>query len=174
ALRRDKSAVAHAKPDQASRRVLVVSTDPAHSLGDALAIRLSSAPRPVRRRLDAAELDARRAFARWLQENRHALGDILQHGTWLDTTDVDSLLDLSFPGLDELVGLMEIERLSRGGEYDVIVVDTAPTGHTLRLLAAPETVGVLAGVLDALQQEHRLIRDRLARVTRGPEAADQL
>jgi hypothetical protein len=107
-------------------------------------------------------------------ENRRALGEILEHGTWLDSTDVDTLLDLSFPGLDELVGLMEIDRFARGGHYDVIVVDTAPTGHTLRLLAAPETVGVVAGVLDALQDEHRVIRDQLARVTRGPEAADRL
>jgi arsenite-transporting ATPase len=182
ALRRDRSAFALAisgalPPDKSaatSGRVLVVSTDPAHSLGDALGLPLSSVPRRIRRRLDAMELDARRAFARWLRENRRALGDILEHGTWLDASDVDSLLDLSFPGIDELVGLMEIERLARSGQYEVIVVDTAPTGHTLRLLAAPETVGVVAGVLDALQDEHRVIRDQLARVTRGPEAADRL
>ena len=154
--------------------MLVVSTDPAHSLGDTLDVKLSSTPRQVRRGLDAVELDAPRAFARWLQDHRRALGDIFEHGTWLDSGDVDALLDLSFPGVDELVGLMEIARLASAKPYDVIVVDTAPTGHTLRLLAAPETVRVVAGVLDALQAEHRLIRDRLARVARGPEAADRL
>ena len=155
-------------------RVLVVSTDPAHSLGDALDVKLSSTPRQIRRGLDAVELDAPRALARWLRDHRRALGDILEHGTWLDSSDVDALLDLSFPGVDELVGLMEIERLASAKPYDFIVVDTAPTGHTLRLLAAPETVGVVAGVLDALQAQHRLIRDRLARVAHGPEAADRL
>ena len=160
--------------DRAPGGVLVVSTDPAHSLGDALDVKLSSRPRQIRRGLDAVELDAPRALARWLQDHRRALGDILEHGTWLDSSDVDALLDLSFPGVDELVGLMEIERLASAKPYDVIVVDTAPTGHTLRLLAAPETVGVVAGVLDALQAQHRLIRDRLARVARGPEAADRL
>jgi len=121
------------------------------------------------------ELDGSRAFARWLREHRRPLGDILEHGTWLDRGDVDALLDLSLPGIDELVGLIEIDRLAawRGGKYDVVVVDTAPTGHTLRLLSAPDTVAAVAGLLDALQQEHRLIRERFARVRR-PEAADEL
>ena len=86
---------------------------------------------------------------------------------------MNALLSLSIPGIDELVGLIEIVRLSRAGEYDDVIVDTAPTGHTLRLLAAPETVATLAHVLDALREEHRLIRDQLARVGR-PEAADRL
>ena len=157
-------------------RVLIVSTDPAHSLGDALRIRLSGVTVVPRAgfsgALRALELDARRAFARWLSRHRRPLGDILEQGTWLDREDVEQLLDLSIPGIDELVGLLEITRLSRTGIADVIVVDTAPTGHTLRLLAAPETVGAMSGVLDALHEEHRLIRDRLARVGR-PEASDR-
>jgi arsenite-transporting ATPase len=169
-----------------------VSTDPAHSLGDALGVRLSSTPRRVAGvrpgSLDAVELDAPRAFTRWLKEHRGPLGEILEHGTWLDREDVESLLDLSIPGVDELVGILEITRLAEGERkarqarkegipaasgYDLIVVDTAPTGHTLRLLAAPETVAAVAAVLDALQREHRLIREQLARVGR-PEAADRL
>jgi len=152
--------------------VLLVSTDPAHSLGDALGVALSSRPGAIRRRLHAVELDAPRAFARWLKEHRRALGEILEHGTWLDADDVDALLDLSIPGIDELVGLLEVARLSSAG-YDLIVVDTAPTGHTLRLLAAPEAVAAVAGILDLLQQDHRVIREQLARVGR-PEAADRL
>ena len=165
------------------KRVLVVSTDPAHSLGDALRKKLSArvtvvgqalTPRATSQgALYALELDARRAFARWLREHRRPLGDILEQGTWLDREDVEELLDLSIPGIDELVGLLEITRLSRSGLADLIVVDTAPTGHTLRLLASPETVGAVASVLDALHEEHRLIRDQLARVGR-PEASDRL
>jgi len=169
ALRRDTSA-----------RILLVSTDPAHSLGDALGAMLSSAPRRVRPRLDAVELDAPRAFARWLDANRTALRDILEQGTWLDRDDIDSLLGLSIPGIDELAGILEIGRLAdaprKGGSsgYNVIVVDTAPTGHTLRLLAAPDAVAAVAEVLDALREEHRVIRDQLARVGGRADAADRL
>jgi len=171
------SAAAHAVARSAAGdRVLIVSTDPAHSLGDALGVRLSSVTKRVRRSLDAVELDAPRAFARWLKTNRRPLGEILEHGTWLDREDVEALLGLSIPGVDELMGILEIDRLAhhRGASaYDVIVVDTAPTGHTLRLLSAPETVTAVAEVLGELQQEHRLIREQLARVGR-PEAADRL
>ena len=75
------------------------------------------------------------------------------------------------PGIDELVGLVEIVRLSAG--FEVVVVDTAPTGHALRLLAAPQAVPSLVRVLDALQRDHRIVRKQLARVDR-PEAADRL
>src|SRR5262249_21794961 len=123
--------------------VLLVSTDPAHSLRDALGTRL---PRGLR----AVELDARKAFARWLDGHRAAAADVLEHGTWLDRDDIDALLELPLPGIDELVGLIEIDRIarperSRGARsYDLVVVDTAPTGHTLRLLGAPATVRALA------------------------------
>jgi arsenite-transporting ATPase len=193
------SAFALARPG--SQRVLLVSTDPAHSLGDALGVRLSSMPRKVWRNLDAVELNAPRAFTRWLGEHRRPLGEVIEHGTWLDRDDVDALLDLSIPGVDELVGVLEIARLAgldcaaRGGEgegaphkgrdgarrnalrpvhsYDLVVVDTAPTGHTLRLLAAPQAVAAVAEALDALQEQHRVIRDQLARVGR-PDASDRL
>jgi len=166
---------------RSGRQVLAVSTDPAHSLGDVLAARLSARPRAVRlaRRagtsgtLHATEIDARRAFARWLRTHQQALGEIVEQGTWLDREDVDALLGLSIPGIDELVGLSEVIRLAEDRDYDEVIVDTAPTGHTLRLLAAPETVATLAHALDALHEEHRLIRDQLARVGR-PEASDRL
>jgi arsenite-transporting ATPase len=100
------------------------------------------------------------------------MGQVLEHGTWLDRADIDALLDLPLPGVDELVGMMEIARLAEA-RYDTIIVDTAPTGHTLRLLASPQNVAAVADVLDALQHEHRLIRERLARVGR-PESSDRL
>jgi arsenite-transporting ATPase len=168
-------------------RVLVVSTDPAHSLGDALGRRLTGRPTaiPLRRRrprggsLDAVELDAARAFARWLRAHRQPLVDVIEHGTWLDRDDAEALVELSIPGVDELMGLLEILRWAKPSSgsglrrYDLVIVDTAPTGHTLRLLTAPAAVEAVASVLDALQEDHRFVRERI--VGRAePEPADRL
>jgi len=143
------------------RRVLVVSTDPAHSLGDALGERLSARPRRISRGLFAAELDADRALSRWFRQRERAFRVLASRGTYLDDEDVDQLLSQSLPGVDELIGLVELTRLSAAGEYDRVVVDTAPTGHTLRLLAMPDTLARLARVLGDLQQKHRWMSQSL-------------
>jgi arsenite/tail-anchored protein-transporting ATPase len=153
------------------RRVLVVSTDPAHSLGDAIGERLSGRPRRLWRGLFAAELDADGALLRWFRERERAFRVLASRGTYLDDEDVDQLFSQSLPGVDELIGLIELLRLSGAGKYDQVVVDTAPTGHTLRLLAMPETLARLGRVLLDLQQKHRWMSQSL----RGrylPDASD--
>lgn len=147
---------------ESGRRILIVSTDPAHSLGDALGEPLSPEPRPIRTRrgtLLAAELDAEAALERWRDRHREALRTLAERGTYLDEEDVDRLLGLSLPGADELFGLLELARLARerpeAAAYDEVVVDTAPTAHTLRLLAMPEALQRYAAALDRLQSRHR-------------------
>lgn len=137
-----------------------------------LRVRLGATPKRVQPGVSAVELDAPRAFRRWLTQHRRALADLLERGTWLDRQDVHALLDLTIPGVDELAGLIEISALA-SGPYAQVIVDTAPTGHTLRLLAAPSAVTVVADVLDALQEDHRIIQQRFARVVRK-DAADRL
>jgi len=147
-------------------RTLVVSTDPAHSLADALDARLSASPRRMRGNLFAVQLDADRALSRWLRARARSFRVIASRGTYLDDEDIDSLFRLSLPGVDELVGLVELRRLARG--FEEVVVDTAPTGHTLRLLAMPATLAKLAEVLDDLQGKHRA----MARSLRGSVRRD--
>jgi arsenite-transporting ATPase len=156
----------------AKRQVLVVSTDPAHSLGDALGARLSSAPRAVRPELYAVELDADRALSRWFGERERAFRVLASRGTYLDDEDVDQLLSQSLPGVDELIGLVELTRLASQRPYDEVVVDTAPTGHTLRLLAMPDTLARFARVLGDLQQKHRWMAQSL-RGRYVPDASDE-
>jgi arsenite-transporting ATPase len=156
--------------------VLLISTDPAHSLGDALARDLGPRPTVVRGgrgRLAAVELDADRALARWLGARRRHLRTIVERGTYLDADDVDRLLDLSLPGVNELVGLVEIQRLAGAAAYDDVVVDTAPTGHTLRLLAMPATLARMAVVLDDMEAKHRLLAETLGG-GRRPDAAHRV
>lgn len=160
----------------AGLRTLVVSTDPAPSLGDALVVRLGSAPRRVpllRGSLHAVELDAARALERWLSQHRDALERIALRGTWLDREDVARLLRLSLPGIDEMAALFEIARFGRMRRFDVIVVDTAPTGHTLRMLAMPETLRTIAQVFDRMQAKHRAMVDALGGGWR-PDAEDAI
>jgi arsenite/tail-anchored protein-transporting ATPase len=157
-------------------RVLIVSTDPAHSLADALADRLGPEARRVRSapgELYAAELDADRALGRWLRARDAAFHTIAARGTYLDDEDIDRLLSLSFPGVDELVGLVELTRLAHVRPYDEVVVDTAPTGHTLRLLEMPETLARLAQVLDDMHEKHRFLATSLGGGWR-PDFADEV
>ncbi|MBX3210217.1 MAG: TRC40/GET3/ArsA family transport-energizing ATPase, partial [Labilithrix sp.] len=156
-------------------RVLVVSTDPAHSLSDALGLALGADARRVggvAGALWAAELDADRALTRWLREREDAIRVIADRGTYLDEEDVDRFLSLSLPGVDELVGLVELVRLSRTRPFDEIVVDTAPTGHTLRLLEMPDTLARLGEVLDGMHAKHRFLASSLGGAWR-PDFADE-
>ena len=137
---------------------------------------LSAVPRPIPLRrgvLHAAEIDAPRALERWLAERRDTLERIALRGTWLDEDDVSRLLQLSLPGIDELAALFEIARAGRSGRYDLIVVDTAPTGHTLRMLAMPDSLRAVARVFDRMQAKHRVIVEAL-RGRWTPDAEDAL
>ena len=160
----------------ARQRTLVVSTDPAHSLGDALGHRLGARVTHVPAggtTLDAVELDADRALACWLRGRRGALRLIAERGTYLDDADLDRFLGLSFPGVDELGGLLELTRVAETGRYDTVVVDTAPTGHTLRLLAVPEVLRRIAAVLGEMLAKHHFLLTRLSGQDRR-DAADRL
>ena len=155
--------------------VLVLSTDPAHSLGDALDVPLGPRPRriPGRGRLTGVEIDAPAGFRRFLSRRRQKLAAIVERGTYLDREDVDRFVALSLPGVDELIALLEMSRLARAGGHDLVVVDTAPTGHTLRLLAMPALLSRVAELLDDLSAKHRFLARSLGGRYR-PDATDAL
>lgn len=136
-------------------RTLLISADPASSLSDVLGLRIGRRPRVVARNLAAADVDARAAVAAWLAPRRPLLARLALRGTYLDADDVARLLRLTLPGIDEAVSLFEISARSSG--YASVVVDTAPTGHTLRLLGSSAVVARGARFLDALQERHRAV-----------------
>ena len=122
--------------------------------------------------LAAVELDADRALERWLADRRRDRSHHRGSRTYLDEDDVDRLLALSLPAStsDRLIAL---QRLAQRAAYDDVVVDTAATGHTLRLLAMPETLTRIAAVLGDMLAKHRFLGESLAGVHRG-DAADAL
>ena len=109
----------------------------------------------------AAEIDAGKALDRWLASRRAALEQIALRGTWLDEEDVAGLLRLSLPGIDEVAAQLEIARFGGDVRFDRIVVDTAPTGHTLRMLSMPETLQRIAEVFERLHAKHRVMVEAL-------------
>jgi arsenite-transporting ATPase len=131
---------------------LLVSTDPAHSLADSLA------DLTLPQNLKSIEIDARQCLFSFKKKHDSHLREIAARGTFLDDKDIRQFLDLSLPGLDELMAFLEITRLAEDGTHDCIVVDTAPTGHTLRLLTMPELIKKWLKALDALLAKHRYMK----------------
>lgn len=119
-------------------RTLVLSTDPAHSLADSFDLELSHAPRLVKPNLWGAELDALVELAdNWGSVQRYITQVLQARG--LDGVQAEELAIL--PGMDEIFGLVRMKRHYDEGEYDVLIVDSAPTGTALRLLSLPEVGG---------------------------------
>jgi arsenite-transporting ATPase len=123
---------------------LLFSTDPAHSLSDSLEQPVGPGIRPVAGcpNLWALELDARSALAGFKQQFGEELYDLVMSATYLGEEDARDLLDLELPGLDELMGLHQIFSLlsETPPRFQHMVWDSAPTGHTLRLLDLPTLI----------------------------------
>lgn len=116
-------------------RTLVVSADAAHSLGDVFGASLGPEPRRLAERLDALEIDARHVIEAHWGRVRAYLVELLRY-QGIDEVVADELALL--PGADELATLVCVEEWASSGDYDLILVDCAPTGSTLRLVTLPE------------------------------------
>jgi arsenite-transporting ATPase len=123
-------------------RTLILSADPAHSLGDVLGVPLfhadadpSNDPIPVAPRLDALEVDARATLDRHWGSIRDYLISLFRH-QGIEGVIADELALL--PGAEEIAALLSLEEAAASGRYDLCVVDCAPTGSTLRLVTLPE------------------------------------
>jgi arsenite-transporting ATPase len=152
------------KPDNS---ILLFSTDPAHSLSDSFAVKIGNRLVQVAERkgakLIAYEMDAALALERFRAAHGQVLAKIAERGTLLDDEDIHELLNLSLPGLDEVMSLFELSELDREGKYAHIVVDTAPSGHTSRLLRLPEVFARMVNALDRMGEKHRYMVAHFAR-----------
>jgi len=146
------------------RSLLLISTDPAHSLQDSFS---GAQPPP---NLKVMELDAQAYLHAFQEKNRQRLMEIASRGTFLDEEDINRFLELSLPGMDELMAFLEISRWVKEGAYDGIIMDTAPTGHTLRLMEMPDLIRKWLEALDALLAKHRYMK----KLFRGSYQRDDL
>ena len=150
-----------------NQSILLFSTDPAHSLSDSLDIKIGNRLVAVKQlrgaRLFAYEMDASLALERFRAEHGKVLAEIAERGTLLDEDDINELLSLSLPGMDEVMSLFELSELDREAAYAHIVVDTAPSGHTSRLLRLPAVFDRMVKALDLMGDKHRYIVAHFAR-----------
>src|SRR5215213_3371443 len=164
----------------AGESLLLFSTDPAHSLSDSLDTEIGDRTAEVARRgrredaprLFAREMDAAAALEAFKRQHRAVLAEIADRGTILDETDINDLLDLSLPGMDEVMALFELSEVERAGEFARVVVDTAPSGHTSRMLRLPEVFARWVGALDVMSEKHRYMVAHFAR--RGRVREDEV
>jgi arsenite/tail-anchored protein-transporting ATPase len=145
-----------------TRPTILFTTDPASSLGDIVS---SSG------NLTVESLDAEALYSRFLSTHLDAFLEIADRGTYLDREELRRFFELSLPGIDELMAWMHIGELAEENAESTIVVDTAPTGHTLSMLSSSEHFRQLALALDAMQEKHRAM---LRQFTRRVDVRDAM
>lgn len=119
------------------KKTLVMSTDPAHSVADSFGVDLSPEPTEVAPNLWAEQIDAQqRLEENWREIQQHAIAVL----NWAGLEDVAAEELSVIPGLDELFSLVDVKKHHDDDPYDVLVVDCAPTGETLRLLSLPDVI----------------------------------
>ncbi len=153
-------------------RILLFSTDPAHSIGDCLGLRVQCAPTKVILNLDAQEINAEADFEKIRMDYREELEDFLRDtlpnlDITFDREVLERLLDLAPTGLDEIMALTTIMDHLDSGRYDMIVVDAAPSGHLLRLLELPELIRDWLRIFFSLLLKYR-------RIMRFPHLSERL
>ncbi|MEI6692480.1 MAG: TRC40/GET3/ArsA family transport-energizing ATPase [Chlorobium sp.] len=131
------SAATAVRLSQLGYRTLVLSTDPAHSLSDSFNLPLGPEPTKIRENLHAIEVNPYVDLKQnWQSVQKFYTKIFMGQGVSGVVADEMTIL----PGMEELFSLLRIKRYKASGLYDVLVLDTAPTGETLRLLSLPDTL----------------------------------
>jgi arsenite-transporting ATPase len=155
---------------EAGLRTVVVSTDPAHSLADAYDVALGDRATPIAPNLWGQQLNARLRFEEAWDDVRAYVVGVLD---WAGADAVEAEELAVIPGLDEVFALADIKAFAQSGEFDVVVVDCAPTAETIRLLSLPDVLGwYMDRMFEAQRRVTRLTRPVVSRMTSLPIAGD--
>lgn len=156
-------------------KVLIVSTDPAHNLSDAFCQKIGREPTPIQGfdNLSAMEIDANND----MEEMQRSMAEQQQGAAEDNDGGLNAMfseLTNSIPGIDEAMSFSELMKQVQGLDYDVVVFDTAPTGHTLRLLSFPTILEKALGkVMELKDRFGGLIGQATAMMGGGNPAATQ-
>lgn len=148
-----------------ARKVLIFTTDPAPSLADSFGQAIGNEPTAVAGvpNLFAMEIDAKKVLKEFKEEYGSEILEILQQGTYLADEETEELFQLDIPGLDEVMSFKKIIDFMESSDYQIYLVDTAPTGHTLRLLMLPELLDNWIKFLATLRWKYHVMVQRFAR-----------
>ncbi len=116
-------------------RTIVLSTDAAHSLADSFDLKIGKEPIEIAPKLHAQEIDVLYQMDKYWGKVQDYFRSLLQ---WRGVDELIADEVSILPGMDELASLLQIVHLAESRKYDVIIVDCAPTGETLKLLSLPE------------------------------------
>lgn len=146
------------------QRILILSCDPAHSVGDSLGYTVGNTITPIKdlNNLWALEIKAEEEASLFKKKYDSVMKKIAERGTYFDRQDIENFFSLSIPGLDEIMAVIKIANILREEKYDLIILDTAPTGHTIRLLGLPLQMKKWVEVLDLMQSKHRFLARHFA------------
>ncbi len=157
---------------RSGQRTLVLSTDAAHSLGDAFAVPVGAEPTEVATDLWVQQVDAQRRFERSWGEIQGYLMTVLD-ASGVDPITAEELTVI--PGAEEVLALLELRTHALSERWDVIIVDCAPTAETLRLLALPEALGwYMTRVFGVQRRVVRALRPVLTRAAGVPMPEDSV
>src|SRR3954469_15284625 len=157
---------------EAGARTIVLSTDPAHSLADAFDVPLGDRPAPIAPGLWGQQLDARVRFEEAWSDVRSYLVDVLD---WAGASSVEVEGLSVIPGLHAVFALADIKSFATSGEYDLVVVDCAPTAETIRLLSLPDVLGwYMDRLFETQRRLTRIARPIMQRVTNVPIAGESV
>jgi arsenite-transporting ATPase len=133
------------------KKTLVISTDPAHSLSDSFEKNIGHNPTPIAENLEAVEIDPEVAMQDYQakMKEQQALNPGMDMGMMQDQMDMASMA----PGIDETAAFDKFMQYMTTDEYDIVVFDTAPTGHTLRLLSFPEMMDSWVGKMIKVRRQ---------------------
>ncbi len=153
-------------------RTLILSTDPAHSLADSLDVPVGSRPTVVAAGLSAQQLDARERTEEAWDDIRDYLVQVFD---WAGVESIEAEELAVLPGLDEIFGLVDLKTHATSGEWDVIVVDCAPTAETIRLLSLPDVLSwYMDRVFPFTRRVNKVVGPVVARMTKLPVAGDRV